>query len=146
MNRAVLCLLVALAFALWRQQSPAPTRPTVPAVEPSSDLSAISRRMSEVDRRAMAHAYQILARSLAGDPDSEPVFDSTAAVRLAHRAALLFVWKGVLDNAADKYPGLREELEGALEKRIGMEDVPLNPTIRQEAVRAFQEIAAALSR
>lgn len=148
MNRTLLCVVAALAFAFWRANSlpsPGPNEPT-PAVAPAGSLVAIAQTMDRQDRTNMAEAYQILARAVAADPQDEPVFDSTQAVRLAHRAAMLAVWRGVLGNKPDKYPGLGEKLEGVLEQRIGKDDVPLNPTIRQESVRAFQEIAAAFSR
>lgn len=145
MNRTLVCLVLAVAFAAYRwQESPPP--PVVPDVVPAGDLAVIARKMDRTDRTVMAQAYTILARSLAGDPENEPVFDTTAKVRAGHRAALLTVWKGVLGNQPGKYPGLREQLEGVLEKRIGLDDVPLNQGVRQEAVRAFQEIAAAFSR
>lgn len=147
MTRPLLCIVAALAFAWYRANSAAPTpSPTPPAVAPSGSLIAIAQTMDKRDRSHMAEAYQILARSVAADPEAEPVFDTTQAVRLAHRAALLCVWRGVLGNEPDKYKGLGEKLEGVLEQRIGKEDVPLNPTTRQETVRAFQEIAAAFSR
>lgn len=146
MNRTLICLVLAVAFAAYRWQGSVPVPVVVPDAVPAGDLVAIARQMDRADRTAMADAYTILARSLAGDPESEPVFDTTAAVRAGHRAALLTVWKGVLGNKPGKYPGLREQLEGVLDKRIGLDDVPLNQGVRQEAVRAFQEIAAAFSR
>lgn len=146
MSRLLLCLVLAAAFTAYRWQGQPNPVVVVPDVAPASDLVALARQMDRNDRTAMAEAYSILARSLSSDPENEPVFDNTAAVRAGHRAALLTVWRGVLGNKPGKYPGLREQLEGVLDKRIGLDDVPLNQGVRQEAVRAFQEIAAAFSR
>jgi hypothetical protein len=55
----------------------------------------------------------------------DPAIPSTAALNDVHRAALLFVWRGVLGNEPGKYEGLREELEGLLKSAIGEADVPL---------------------
>ena len=66
------------------------------------------------------------------------------ALKSAHRAALLCVWRGALGNEPEKYPGLREALEGMVSQSIGNDDIPLNPTIQKGAATAFSDISAAL--
>jgi hypothetical protein len=100
--------------------------------------------MTAADRAAMSEAYGILSRSVAANPTLEPVFPDTAAVRRAHRAALLYVWAAVLVNKAGDVPGLREALESAVASRIGTDDVPLNPEIQKDAASAFADLAASL--
>jgi hypothetical protein len=74
----------------------------------------------------------------------DPVIPSTAALNDVHRAALLFVWRGVLGNEPGKYEGLREELEGLLKSAIGEADVPLNPAVQTDAATLFANIALSL--
>lgn len=148
MKRILLCVVVGVAFAAWRVL---PSLPSIlpdpaPVVVPASGLTAIAQRMTKDERAGMAEAYRILARMVAANPEKEPVFVSTADIREAHRAAMLAVWRGVLANQPGKYEGLREQLEGAIEQRIGRDELTLTPTLQQEAVRAFQEIAAAFAR
>jgi hypothetical protein len=100
--------------------------------------------MSVRDRTALREGYQILARSIDADPPEEPVFDTVLAIRQAHRAALLCVWRGVLDNPPGKYPGLREALEECVHKRLGSDDAAVSPPIRQDAVAVLNEIAGTL--
>jgi len=149
MNRVLFCIALGLAFLVYRQQAAPTPRPPVPDVTPdvtpSSGLVALARQMTADERLAMREGYQILARMIAANPTDEPVFPTTGSVREAHRAALLAVWRGVLGNEPGKYAGLREELEKGLAQKLGSDDVPLNPTLQQEAVRAFQQNAAAFS-
>lgn len=147
MNRIVLAVALAVAYFSWRfpgavRPTPAPT-PVIPsAVTPFPDITAVARGMTASERRDMSEAYAVLSRAVAANPAAEPVFEDTGSVRRAHRAALLLVWKGVLNNEAGKYPGLREGLEGALAKRIGTDEVPLNPALQQQTAQAFADIAA----
>jgi hypothetical protein len=139
-NHLLLVAVLVLAALLYRahqQQGPQPPRP-----EPALGLAGYAQRMSKSERAAMTEAYQILSRAVAADPVDEPVFATTQSLREAHRAALLVVWRGVLANAPGKYPGLREELEGAIEKQVGIEDVPMTPTIQGQAVKALADIAS----
>jgi hypothetical protein len=133
----VILVMAALLYRATQQQGPSPLRP-----EPALGLAGYAQRMSRSERTAMSEAYQILSRAVAADPVEEPVFGTTQALREAHRAALLVVWRGVLANPAGKYPGLREELEGALEQQVGIEDVPMTPTIQGQAVKALADIAS----
>lgn len=132
-----------LAFRLGVVAVPVPA----PAPSPSATfpaVAAVAVKMQASDRAALADAYLILSRAVAANPTLEPVFPDTAAVRRAHRAALLYVWGAVLGNRAGEVSGLREALEQSLASRIGTEDVPLNPAIQNDAAQAFADLAASL--
>lgn len=147
MNRIVLCLVIAGAYLLVRLAPPVTPKPEpapTPVVTPVDGLGQLAAQMSKQDRQALSQAYDVLSRSVAANPVDDPVFATTGSVREAHRAALLCVWRGVLGNQPGKYEGLREALEGALAKRIGSEDIPLNPALQAEAAAAFADIAATL--
>jgi len=116
----------------------------IPAVARIPELVELAKGMTAQDKRALREAYQILARCIASDPADEPVFDTVLAIREAHRAALLCVWRGVLNNHPGKYPGLREALEGAVQKRLGSDDAAVSPPIRQDAAAVLNEIAETL--
>jgi hypothetical protein len=105
-------------------------------------VAVAAAKMTASDRAAMSDAYGILSRSVAANPTLEPVFPDTAAVRRAHRAALLYVWAAVLQNKAGDVPGLREALEQAIASRIGTEDIPLNPELQKDTAKAFADLAA----
>jgi hypothetical protein len=142
--------LVAGIFAAHRLDKvlPSPPSPTPAPVNPSTltpALLAFGQSMSSVKREdavIVSDYYRSLATALAADPLAEPVVTSTAELRRAHRAGLLFLWRGMMNNSADKYPSLRSSIEGVLNEAIGSEDVPLNPAIREKAVEAFNQMAA----
>jgi hypothetical protein len=141
MNRLVLCLALAVAFFFYRHQPAAPVAPET-VVVPS--LAKYRSQMTTDDRTALAQCYDILAKSVAANPIDDPVIPSTAALNDVHRAALLFVWRGVLGNEPGKYEGLREELEGLVKDAIGEADVPLNPAVQRDAATLFGNIARSL--
>lgn len=145
MNRVLVCVTLALAFTAWRATSgpsskPAPVAPAT--VVPS--LAKYRSQMTAQERSALADAYAILGRAVAANPADAPVFETTSAVVEAHRAALLFVWEGVLGAQAGKYPGLAQELEGIVSTAIGSADIPLNPAIQQRVAEAFNNISVSL--
>jgi hypothetical protein len=147
MKRILIALALAVAYAVFRF-APIPSLP-IPAPAPATattfpEVTAAAKTMSAGDRSALAAAYLILSRSVEANPTIEPVFPDTAAVRRAHRAALLYVWAAVLGNKAGEVPGLREALESAIASRIGTEDIPLNPENQKEAAKAFADLAASL--
>jgi hypothetical protein len=147
MKRILIALALAIAYAVFRF-APIPSLP-IPAPTPATattfpEVTAAAKTMSAGDRSALAAAYLILSRSVEANPTIEPVFPDTAAVRRAHRAALLYVWAAVLGNKAGEVPGLREALESAIASRIGAEDIPLNPENQKEAAKAFADLAASL--
>jgi hypothetical protein len=147
MKRILIALTLAIAYAVFRF-APIPSLP-IPAPTPATattfpEVTAAAKTMSAGDRSALAAAYLILSRSVEANPTIEPVFPDTAAVRRAHRAALLYVWAAVLGNKAGEVPGLREALESAIASRIGTEDIPLNPENQKEAAKAFADLAASL--
>lgn len=137
MNRFVLCLLIGIGYAVVR-------RPTDVDAKPISGLAAYARKMTAAERAGISEGYAILGRAIAANPETEPVFPDTAAVRRAHRAALLVVWRGAFNNEPGKYPGLREALEGEVAKGLGDADIPLNPTLQQQAAQTFLDISASL--
>lgn len=143
--RIVIALVAALLYGGWRVLPQVQNViPPVPVVSPApfQQIAVLAAGMSAGDRAAMRDAYSTLSRAVAADPDEDPTFVDVAAVRRAHRAALLVVWRGALDNKPGEVPGLREALEGALSSRVGADDVPLNPALRAETAKAFSDIAA----
>ncbi len=144
----IAALLLAIGYAMFRLAPsvplPAPAPAPAPVVAPFTDLAGIAQRLSREDRQALRDTYLVLSRSVASDPETDPVFIDTPAVRRAHRAALLVVWRGVLSNQAGEVAGLREALESALTERIGSEEVPLNPALRATTAKALDDIAASL--
>lgn len=144
--RIAVCIALALAYSAWRL-APRLTLPMPPAPSvavPFEDIGRLTSRLPADDRVAMRESYLTIARSVAADPATDRVFEDTAAVRRAHRAALLFVWRGLLDNKAGEVTGLREALEAAVESRIGSGDIPMNPTLQADAAKAFEDIAASV--
>lgn len=143
MKRLMFIAVVGAAYLAYRvgalNPAPAPT-PAPNATFPAVAVAAA--KMTASDRAAMSEAYGILSRSVAANPTLEPVFPDTAAVRRAHRAALLYVWAAVLGNRAGDVPGLREALEQAIASRIGTEDIPLNPELQKDTAKAFADLAA----
>ena len=146
MNRLVLCVALATAFFFYRhaQQPPGPVAPVTPEVVAVPSLAKYCRQMTGDDRAALAQCYEILSKSVAANPVDDPVIPSVAALNDVHRAALLFVWRGVLGNEPGKYEGLREELEGLVKDAIGDADVPLNPAVQKDAATLFNNIARSL--
>lgn len=142
--RLILCGGLALAYMVYRHQGDLKPSPLVPVAKPVTELVDLAKTMTSKDKAALREAHQILARSIDADPDEEPVFDTVLAIRHAYRAALLCVWKGVLNNPPGKYPGLKEALEGAVQKRLGSDDAAVSPPIRQDAVAVLNEIAGTL--
>lgn len=146
-SRILICAVIAIAYGAYRF-APLIDGPHVvpppPAVVPFNDVAAAAAKLTADDKAAMRVAYETLSRSIAADPAADPVFLDTAAVRRAHRAALLVVWKGLLDNKTGEVTGLREALEAAVNGRIGAADVPLNPSLKAEAAKAFADIAASM--
>lgn len=137
MNRLLLCLLIAVGYYVVRQ-------PHESDAKPISGLAAYAKKMTNAERSALSDGYSILGRAIQANPEDEPVFPDTAAVRRAHRAALLVIWRGVFNNEPGKYPGLREALEGEVARSLGSEDVPLNPALQQQAAQTFLDIGASL--
>lgn len=120
----------------------------VPAVPPA-DLTPAQTRLFQAiqpltaeEKSLLADFYSGFSRSVEADPPSEPVMPDTPALRRAHRAGVLFIWRGMAGNDAGKYPGLSDALEGVLTEAIGTEEVPINPGIRQSAVACFDKVAA----
>ena len=144
--RRAIVLRQPTAFFCYRQtQQPAgPVAPVAPDAVVVPSLAKYRSQMTVEDRTALAQCYEILAKSVAANPVDDPVIPSTATLNDVHRAALLFVWRGVLGNEPGKYEGLREELEGLVKQAIGEADVPLNPAVQKDAATLFTNIARSL--
>lgn len=142
-TRIMLCMAAAICWAAMRFVPSIPLSPpaVTPAAAPFPELAASAAKLPKEERAALSDAYAVLSRAVAADPADDPVFIDTPAVRRAHRAAMLFVWKGVLANKTGEVPGLQAELEGAVAKRIGTDEVPMNPTLKAEAAKAFGDIS-----
>ena len=117
---------------------PKPVKPTAVPVE---EIGSVAAKMSSKDREAMALAYEMLARAIDSDPEDDPVFVDVATLRRGHRAMLLCLWRGLLDNEPNSVPGLKEAVEGSFTRLIGLEDVPLNPSSRKEIAESLNDIA-----
>jgi hypothetical protein len=114
----------------------------MPTSAPVQEVAAVAAKMTRSNRNDMADAYQTLSNALANDPADDPVFNDTAALRRAHRAMLLCVWRGLLDNDPGKVPGLKEAVERAFDQRVGEEEVLFNPNSKQLAAKSLADIAA----
>lgn len=140
-NLRVLVLVVAaVGWTAYRNGTPVPVIPT-PQVVPHASIASAAAGMSREDRQAMAEAYRMLSRSVAANPQDEPVFATTADVRRGHRAAMLCIWRGLLDNQPGSVPGLKDAIEAAMVEGVGSSDVPLNPTLQKQAADTFAAIA-----
>lgn len=121
-------------------------------VSPGVDINTLSPAFRELhsslgavtsaDRQTLSTFYRGLGRAVAADPLAEPVLQTTETVRRAHRAGLLFVWRGLAGNQPDKYPGLSNALSAVLSEALGAGDVPLNPTIRKATEECFNKVGA----
>ena len=122
--------------------------PVVPGVDVENltpPYAALRQELLALTPAELGHVrdfYAALSRAVEADPASDPVMPTTASLRLAHRAGLLFLWRGALGNQPDKYPSLRVGIEGVLTDAIGEADVPLNPAIKQDAASCFSTVAA----
>lgn len=145
MQRTLTCAALACVYLVaLRPHVDATLRHAVVAKAPIKGIADVASKMSAADRKVMADAYDAFSRAVAGDPVDDPVFPDVAGLRRAHRAMLLCVWRGVLDNKPGEVPGLREAVEGAFDQRIGSDDVLLNPSAKQSAAKAIADIAASI--
>ena len=147
MNRSIICLVLALAYGAWRVSphlAQAIPKPAPSVAVPFESVGKLSSQLNADDKSALRSAYLTLSRAVAADPAADPVFIDTAAVRRAHRAALLFVWKGVLDNKTGEVAGLKDALEAAVNTRIGTADIPMNPQLKADTSKTFSDISASI--
>lgn len=133
-TRLLICVIIGVAYFGWYKGQ------GVDPVLPTDGLSEIARQMTSEEREAVADFYGTFGRSLAGDPDSEPVFGSNADVRKAHRAGMLMLWKGALGNESGKYPELRKALEDFLAENVGLDNVNLSPERKDEMGQQFKNL------
>lgn len=95
--------------------------------------------LTKQQRSDLGEFYLGMSRSLRADPLTEPVLTTTTSVRAAHRAGLLFLWKGFRDSSSN--PSLQSSIEGVLDDCLGRESVPLNPNLRSKAADGFEQMA-----
>lgn len=121
-----------------RVQEPSPemkeaVRPLVPVVA----------SMSMVDRLWLQYIYSQAARVVKTDgvADGGPVIQTTDGLRAVHIAILRFIWKGLADNQAGKYPQLRDAIESAFDSVVGKSRRPLTPELRAKVVELLEAIA-----
>lgn len=133
-TRLLVCVIIAVTYFGWyKGQGFSPILPT-------DGLEKIARQMTSEERQAVHDFYSTLGRSVAGDPDAEPVFPTNASVRTAHRAGMLMLWKGALGNESGKYPELRKALEDFLAENVGLDNVNLSPEKKDEMGQQFQKL------
>jgi hypothetical protein len=144
--RHVFLLVAAILYGAWRLAPHIDLAvPQPPAVSvPFESIGKLTSQLTAEDRAALSETYLVLSRAVAADPATDPVFLDTAAVRRAHRAALLVVWKGLLNNKTGEVPGLKDALEKAVNDRIGTSDIPMNPALRGDTAKAFSDVAASI--
>ena len=118
---------------------PTPVLPLGDLSEPYKAFSVAVASLTPQQVAALQDYYSGLARALRSDPQGEPVLPTTTSVRTAHRAGLLFLWKGSLDSVSN--PSLQSSIEGVLDSLLGRESVPLNPSLRQKAADGFDKLA-----
>jgi hypothetical protein len=142
--RIALALALTIAYVTYRAAPHVPRSPLAPAVAPFADIGKLAQQLNAEDKAALRDTYTVLARAVEADPAADPVFIDTDAVRRAHRAALLVVWKGVLGNKTGEVPGLKDALEGAVAARIGSDDIPMNPQLKADTAKAFTDVATSI--
>lgn len=122
-----------------------PASPTVSYDQLTQAQKALWQTVAGIraaDRKVLGDFHAGLARAVAADPASDPCIADTPAFRRAYRAGLLFVWAGVAQNQAGKYPGLSDAMEAALTEAIGKDEVIINPAIRQSVVAYLNTVVA----
>lgn len=134
-TRLVLCFAIGVSYFSVRDRLD-----TVIPQPPKTGLAAVASKMTAAERKAVADFYETLGRSIAADPDVEPVFDTKGDIRKAHRAGMLMLWRGALGNDAGKYPALREELESFMADEIGLDDAKLTDQTKSEIAKSFSKL------
>jgi hypothetical protein len=143
--RLAVMVLAAVGYTAYRGQVSLPLpAPPVPVVAPHVEIAAAAAALTAEERDALAETYRGLSRAVLANPEADPVFTSTEDIRKGHRAALLCVYRGLLDKKPGGVPGLREAIEGAMAGGIGSESIPLNPTLQRQAADTFAAIATSI--
>ena len=143
--RLVVLAAAAVGYTAYRNSETLPLPAPAPLVAPHVSIASAAGSLPAEDRKAIAEMYMGLSRAVAANPEVDPVFTSTADIRHGHRAALLCVYRGLLDAQPGAAPGLKEAIEGAMDMGVGREDVPLNPSLQQQAAKTFVDIATSLN-
>lgn len=135
-------VLIAYFVVLKGVELDLPVVPNVvPTIAPVAEIADVAKTMRSSDREAMSQAYGVFARSVMNDPSEDSVFVSMGDVRRAHRAILLWIWRGYLERKPGDVPGLGAALEGSFARLIGTDDEPLNPSRKAEIAKALQDFA-----
>jgi hypothetical protein len=140
MRNAVAVALVAVAV-FGVPSLPEPVKPT-PAVlvEAARPVREIVRKMDASDAALFRATYANAAKIVEHDQSGESLINSTDDLRRFHVAMLRFLWNGAGGNSLDKYEGLRDAVDTALNDAIGDDSRPLTADLRGKAVRLFSAI------
>lgn len=148
-------LVVALAlvaygvFGMPTVRIPSLPLPSVAVKEPQSQMKTLVRpvvkvvsKMNAVDRLWLQNIYSNAARVVESDGVlNPPVVTTTAGLREIHVAILKFIWRGLADNDAGEYAGLKEAIESVFNETMGDSQRALTPELRNKAVEMFEAIS-----
>jgi len=123
--------------------------PTIVVETPSAEMqdlvAAVAYALKDasiVDRALWASTLQKVGIVAQGDGISgEMLFSDTRAMRLYTMLALDIAWRRIGGNEPGKYDGLREAVEVAFERAIGLEVQPVTPELRDAYVRLCNALA-----
>lgn len=105
-------------------------------------VAKAARSMNAIDRLWLQGIYLNCARVVAADGMvSEPTMTTTDGLRAVHVAVLNYVWKGLAQNSPNKYPGLAEAIDSAINSVLSDDARPLTPELRDSAVEVYRAIA-----
>lgn len=140
MRNAVAVALVAVAvFGVPSLPESVKPSPTV-TVEAARPVLEIMQKMDASDAALFRAIYANAAKIVDHDQSGESIINSTDDLRKFHVATLRFLWNGAGGNSLDKYDGLRDAVDNALNDAIGDDSRPLTADLRGKAVRLFSAI------
>jgi hypothetical protein len=140
MRNAIAVALVAVAVLGLPSGSPTKPSPDVVTVEAARPVVEIIQKMDASDAVLFRSIYAKAAKIVAHDETGESLINSTDDLRRFHVAMLRYLWNGAGGNSLDKYAGLRESVDEALNETIGDDSRTLLPEVRQKAVQLFSAI------
>lgn len=148
---AIAAALVAVGvFGIPELPKPAvPAHAVADIREPSESMkrivapiAKIATGMAEIDKFWIQQIYMNAARAVEADGRiKEPTILTTDGAREVHKATLVYVWKGMAQNSAGKYPGLQEAVEKAMAEAIGLDRKKLTAELRDVFVDALEAVA-----
>jgi hypothetical protein len=140
MRNAIAVALVAVAVLGLPSGSPTKPSPDVVTVEAARPVVEIIQKMDVSDAVLFRSIYTNAAKIVAHDETGESLINSTDDLRRFHVAMLRYLWNGAGGNSLDKYTGLRESVDEALNETIGDDSRVLLSEVRQKAVQLFSAI------